>query len=325
VKKSIAWIAAASVTSIVTIMLAARFRGVPRAAAIPPAKQVNAVAERQTASSVARSDGASVQSALDYKKLFSQSVNYWTYAHEVLPAAKAGNPDAQYYLFRILDGCNSRISMFLQRRGQKLSLGDVLQYAAKRNLSIDLAQSAFDHCHDFQDNDGTELGNPVSWLHQATAAGQPLAQSTTAIKLLLQTQQSNFEKSGALSTSNASEAIDSPLDPPALFRAAVESKDPEVLRAIGEAQFLMHPTDEDTDTTRFAWWLVACQSGLDCSWNAEWVKNSCGSDPRCESASSPSDLVQRLAGDKWPDVEQRAREIEANLAANQWDELGIGP
>ena len=114
-------------------------------------------------------------------------------------------------------------------------------------------------------------------------------------------------------------------DPRELLRAAVESKVPEVLFDIGTLQGVLNPSNPaEEKITRFAWWLVACQRGLDCSANAEWVKNSCFNDSQCASAASPSDLVRSLSGDNWFSVQQRAQEINAKLAAGDWGALGLG-
>src|SRR4051794_15633659 len=43
--------------------------------------------------------------AVNYKRALRQSTDYWALAHTLLPAAKAGDADAQYYLWKILDGC----------------------------------------------------------------------------------------------------------------------------------------------------------------------------------------------------------------------------
>jgi hypothetical protein len=44
------------------------------------------------------SGGPARPNNLDFKSLFTKSGNYWAYAHQVLPAARAGNADAQFYL-----------------------------------------------------------------------------------------------------------------------------------------------------------------------------------------------------------------------------------
>jgi hypothetical protein len=261
----------------------------------------------------------------DYKQAFARSPNYWRFAHDALPAATVGNADAQFYLSRALDYCTEHNSLYFQRRGKSIGLDEALQYAAQRHLPIDIAQDVYNRCHEFVDHDAPELGRSPDWLAQATASGQPLAQAATATKLLMQESQQDFVRAGGLPNPNNASIVSDGSDPRELLRAAVQSKDPEVLFSIGDALTLMAPTtNSDNNTTRFAWWLVACQRGLDCSANAEWVKNSCANSPQCAAADGPSDLVQTLAGDKWPDVEQRAREINASLDQGKWGELGFG-
>jgi hypothetical protein len=260
----------------------------------------------------------------DYKRSFAESHNYWDYANKILPAAKNGDSDAQFYLSRLLERCDEDNRMYFQRGGQKLPLDEGLRFAVKRHLSIEVAQSVFDRCHEFQENDLAQLGSAADWLAKATAAGQPLAEATTASKILTQSMLQNFARAGGVPNPSGMAKIESGVDPRKLLRAAVESKDPEVLFSIGEEQGVLNPSNSDTVTMQFAWWLVACQRGLDCSENANWVKNSCGDDAQCASAGGPEDRVRTLAGDKWPEVQQRAREIDAKLDAGQWGALGLG-
>jgi len=112
--------------------------------------------------------------------------------------------------------------------------------------------------------------------------------------------------------------------PRALLRVAVQSRKPEVLFDIGAAQGMLNPSNDDAQTERLAWWLAACQRGLDCTAKAAWVQNRCSYDPKCASAGSPSDLVRMLAGDDWSVVRQRANDIDAKLDAGQRDALGLG-
>jgi len=261
----------------------------------------------------------------DYKNAFARSANYWRFARDTLPAAIAGNADAQFYLSRALEYCTEHNSLYFQRRGKPIGLDEALQYAAQRHLPIDIAQDVYNRCHEFVDHDVSELGRAPDWLAQATASGQPLAQAITATKLLMQESQQAFVRAGGLPNPNNAPTVSDGSDPRELLRAAVQSKEPEVLFSIGDALTLMAPsTNSDNNTTRFAWWLVACQRGLDCSANAEWVKNSCANFPQCAAADGPSDLVQTLAGDKWPEVEERAQEINASLDQGKWGELGLG-
>jgi hypothetical protein len=262
---------------------------------------------------------------LDYRRKLADSSNYWDLAHEILPSAKAGDRDAQFFLSRVLERCAMDNKMFFRRRGQTLTLDAALQWAAERKLSIDVVQSTYDHCHEFLEGDASKFGDPTEWLAGATDAGQPLAQATTASKLLMK----NSMVLGAASAGVATEQLSLPqvkseADPRDLLRAAVASRDPEVLFTIGELQGLLNPANMNDTTDQYAWWLVACQRGFDCSANGEWMRNCANLDADCASAGGPSEAVQRFAGDQWPEVQQRASEISEKLDAGRWSDLGLG-
>lgn len=263
--------------------------------------------------------------AASYKAALQNTRDYWEYARRILPAAKAGDRDAQFYLSRVMERCQSDSRMFLQQQGRPLTEEESLQLAATRNLPIDLAQQAYERCHSFQENGTGELGNATEWLGRATLAGQPVAQVTTATRILLRRSTDRLAKAAGVAP--AAVIAVSPdtagMDPQELLREAVESDDPEVLFQIGAADALLHPSiGGDDNTERYAWWLVACERGLDCSPSADWVKNVCYLDPQCASIG-PSEIVEYLAGADWPKVQQRAEELKTKLDAGQWDDLGL--
>jgi hypothetical protein len=259
---------------------------------------------------------------------FAQSRNLWEFAHRILPAARAGDADAQFYLSKALEQCARDNKMFYQRRGVRLTSDQGIQWALQRHLSLDVAEAVYEHCHEFLEQDAptvSELGDSNDWLEQATHAGQPLAQADTAMKLLMQQVLQNSQAAIGISSSpDAPTPIKSDQSPVSLLREAVESRRPEVLFTIGEAQCLLRGFNQQATTHQFAWWLVACRRGLDCSANAEWVKVACANDARCASFTDPSDFVRIHAGDDWNNVEQLAGEIDTKLDAGRWNELGLG-
>ena len=273
---------------------------------------------------VARLQGKSKSASISYKKDFDKSHNYWEYAQQILPAAKTGNADAQFYLSRVISKCAEDNKMYFQRKGRTLTLDEGLQFAVQRHLPMEVAQSVYEKCHNFQESNVAELGSASDWLKKATAAGQPVAQATTAFNILTQGLQEDFAKAAGVANPNTEEVFESGSDPRELLRVAVQSKDPEVLFNIGEAQALLDPSNLDKNTNRLAWWLIACERGFDCSASASWVENTCGGDPNCASINSSTDRIRALAGDNWPSVQQRAQEISGKLDAGRWSELGIG-
>lgn len=262
---------------------------------------------------------------VSHRAAFEAAHSYWDYAKRTLPAAQAGDRDAQFYLSRALERCQSDLRMYLQQRGRPLTEVESLQWAVKRNLPLDLAQQAYERCHKFLENGPGEFGDASEWLGRATLAGQPLAQAITASRILVQRTTDELAKAGAVPVTILSIAPDTAhMDPRRLFREAVESGDPEVLFHIGEANVALHlSTGNDGSTEQLSWWLVACEEGFDCSPSADWVKNSCYVDPQCASIG-PSEIVEYFAGNNWPQVQQRAQELKTKIDAHEWDELGLG-
>jgi hypothetical protein len=242
----------------------------------------------------------------NYKKSFAESNNYWDYARQILPAAKAGNADAQLYLWKVLDYCENSYDGYFKRR----SLDAGLRFAAEIHAPMETVQLIYDRCHELADR-ANELGNAMDWLARATASGQPVAQAVTAVLRLNQEMMKQYLKAGAAPTPlTAAPPIGGTADPQDLLRAAVESRDPEVLFAIGGVQGILNPSQSVSDKviSQVAWRYVACQRGLDCPANGE---------------GSIAELIA-TAKDNWPAAQQLAQEINAKLDAGQWDELGLG-
>jgi hypothetical protein len=264
---------------------------------------------------------------VNFKTLFAESGNYWDLAHRILADAKKGNPDAQFYLWRILHECSDASSAYFHEDGRTLSLNGALRRADRLLLPQVRVRFFYDRCHDFLDMDSTELGDAAMWLAAATTAGQPLAQATTAMQIAMQevvTPPARAHSGPAADSSGAPVKTDS-LSYHQLLRLAVESRDPEVLFDIGDMQFMLNPNNPEHDIDRYAWMLIACESGFDCTSNAGWVQNGCLPRIDCEGMTGPTDYIRHLAGDEWQAVEQRSGEIRMKLDAGQWGDLGLGP
>jgi hypothetical protein len=82
---------------------------------------------------------------VNYKKSFAESKNYWGFAHDVLPAAKAGNADAQFYLSKVLEFCDYANRAHFTQKGAVLTLDQALQLAAKQNRPAEITQTIYDH------------------------------------------------------------------------------------------------------------------------------------------------------------------------------------
>jgi hypothetical protein len=267
--------------------------------------------------------------AVDIRRQFESAGNYWDYAHQLLPRARAGNADAQYYLSKILEFCDYANKSYFQRNGADLTLDQALQLAVERRRPVEVTQAVYDRCHEFQSADTTDLGSAAQWLALATKAGQPTAEATTAQKMYSQEYIKSFLKAGATPTAeNSAPPLGDGADPRTLLLDAIKSRDPEALFSVAMAAGALeqlHPSKDGQNTNQLAWMLVACQRGYDCSGRPDWLTSGC---PNCGTRTAanqaPDNRMMTIAGDNWPAVQQRAQQINAILDAGQWDELDIG-
>jgi hypothetical protein len=320
-------------TAVVALFLFAQKTPVRATSSPQPTSTANQGQLREVARSSAIAPPAAASSntasaPINYRQSWRKSRDDWEYAHQLLPDAKAGNPDAQYYLSAILEYCDNIMDLYFTQQGKPLTLDEGLLKAAKvsqlrHDDQVPQAQEGFDRCHRFREQDATDLGNAKDWLDKATRGGQPIAQATTAERRVVQ----DFMKASVQAgTGRASELAAEPpiggaIDPRELLRAAVKSLDPQVLETIGGVQLLLNLSNPDSNIEHFAWTYVACQRGLNCSPTSHLARDC----PKNCNVSSPASVMMGWSGSDWPAVQQRANEINAKLDAGQWDELGLGP
>jgi hypothetical protein len=241
----------------------------------------------------------------------------------LLPAARAGDPDAQYFLWTVLERCDDEKRFYLLRRGRQLTRDEALEWARARRLRSDLVGAAYERCHEFLNHPDSEFGVAGGWLAKAAAAGQSAAQSTLASKLLMQEHLLEAAAPGVIKLFGGPFVSDQ--SPDELLAAAVRSRDPIVLWNIGDLQYLLNPTSSDAENQNkmLAWRLVACRRGYDCGPDAQWVVNACYLADMVCAGRTGDELVQSLAGQQLAAVEQAAYDISDKLDAADWQGLGF--
>jgi hypothetical protein len=179
--------------------------------------------------------------------------HYWDRATQLLGAAKAGDLDAQYDLFAVIDWCNNIMDWYFTAEGRPLTLEEGLEKAPNASLKR-LAETEFPHCRRFREHStAVELGTAEYWLESATQSGQALAQAVTAERILNRQWQAAFdqllvERLGGPRATGTAVAVTNFVGPApdpqavALLRAAVTSLKPGVLEIIGRAQNNLHPS-----------------------------------------------------------------------------------
>lgn len=258
-----------------------------------------------------------------YAESFKKAANYLLYIQSVLDDARAGDPNAQYYLGKALQFCeatskDSSYGIFLHQEGAGFVFAQPLQYADSIGREV-LAPSVEARCHDLENRkqSDAEFGTASDWIALAAASGQPAAESALALDAL------NHLGNGSLSSAPSSaEHIDGSDAARDLLLTAAISNDPEALWNVGTAQGAIAQSYDDKVTNQLAWWLISCDRGLDCSADADWIRLSCKA-ADCPTFADGTEFIRFISAERWDLVESRAKEISQKIDAGQWSQLGI--
>lgn len=270
--------------------------------------------------------GPAVPAATDYGKAFRASTDYRSFVLNALAAAQSGDRDAQYYVHAALAYCDETYKFYFHPRGKLLSVDEAI--AVRSDLPgpsmTEAIKRAYARCNGINEAKNPSWGTSGEWLAKATDAGQPLAQMETAQKMFLRP----LTRAGVVSDSeDPAIAHGTYTDARSLVRAAIESKDPQVIFDMGDLQGFLNHGEPNERLTKDAitWRYVACLRGLDCGVDAEWHLQFCLWDSNCLPQETGADYLRRIA----PmmnviDLDQRARGLNAKIDAGAWDELGLG-
>ena len=263
---------------------------------------------------------------IDYAKAFRESSNYRSFILSALPAAQSGDRDAQYYLHAALAYCDETYRFFFLRRGKVLSLDEAI---AVRNAlpgasMTEAIKRSYSRCHEVNETKDPGWGTAEEWLSKANEAGQPVAQMETAQKIFLRPLLGGGDASKSEDPAIAQGTYSAARS---LVRAAIESKDPQVIFDVGALQGFLEKGESKEQLTYGAitWYYVACLRGLDCGVDAEWHRQLCLGNSNCLPGESGVDYLKRLAPTmNVSDLEIRAYDLNAKIDAGAWDELGLG-
>jgi hypothetical protein len=160
------------------------------------APSATADTELPTASGAIDSPGASPSansaSATDdrpYSVKFADAQSYSEFVASALPAAISGDRDAQYYISAAMTYCEEANRFYFIRKGRFQTVDEaVAEMSSKRQLSyIEGIHRAHRRCSKMTAGTTSSWGRADEWLAKATDAGQPLAQTTTAMNVFMQT------------------------------------------------------------------------------------------------------------------------------------------
>jgi len=288
-------------------------------------------AEQSTTAPIAHGAATSGPSALasaeDHRSEASLPADALDKIHSLLKAARAGDRDAQFGIAKIMRSCPN----FIHKDGTRMSFDEAIVPFRKYGNATDMENihREFERCSRMWE--AQDIGTAGEWLALATKAKQPQAMALTAGDLLWK-MSSDARFRNALPGVNpepvaVDPALDTTLDPRELLLEALRSNNPDVYLAIAQNSLFLFPGNPDAHALYYAWTLVACQRGLDCSKTSDLATFTCSRNvDACAAFKDPSDYVLWIASHNNTDlslIETRAAEINAKLDSGQFDDLGL--
>lgn len=250
--------------------------------------------------------------------LHAQADDHLSLVQSLLSKAQQGEAAAQLALYQALEYCESGYRSYFDQAddsvGQRRSLQESLALVAEHapGLAEDV-QRVYAKCRTLMESDRAKLGGADDWLRKAAGQGVPIAQALFAQARIAQSPTPVRDSAAEVRHSEAYR----------LLAAAVRSKDPDVLWVISEQQSYLQESGDQAALDQWAWKLLACQKGLDCSASARWYQLACSGDNACQAGESGQDFLRRAAGTNLAEIETRAAQLANYLERDQWDALGF--
>jgi hypothetical protein len=242
------------------------------------------------------------------------ATDYLEYAQSALEAARRGDHGAQYYLSQALHYCDSGYRLYFDRRGKRRTLDEAQQWAAAAapGMSADEAKQIYDRCHRLMDEGHRpDFGKSADWIEQSSNGGFALGQVAKAQSLLRESATSGADPEPAKVNAAKKLAIE-----------ALRSRSPEVVWQIGDMALSFFGAEKAEDE-ELVWRIAACERGYDCGKDADWLAFACRFDRNCQPYETGVDYLRRVTGQDFDEIEQRAKDVNAKLDADQFDDLGF--
>jgi hypothetical protein len=256
----------------------------------------------QTAASEAGGDAAQT-----FESRFHASADLWQFAESMHPAAKAGDPAAQYYLSRTLKYCDDNFRFYFVRGNRRRTLDEGMQWASTRpGLKAEEAREVHARCSRLQKT-SHRFGTAGEWLSASKEKGFSLAMIDTARQLAV-----------AAGVSGATEHVELRNEAKRLALRALESKDPQVVFDMGDLAALFVGDMKKASQEQWVWRLAACKRGYECGQDAEWIQLQCRFDPNCQPYESGVDFIRRMNSEDFDEIERLANDLNARLDAGDF-------
>jgi hypothetical protein len=285
---------------------------------------------------VARPAGKPHNSPPDLRQQLKDRKDWFALAQDILPQAKAGNPEAQYVLYRAIASCAQTPvgdSVEAVRAAQRIAFA--LNGRPEDNLVIAVENEAEANqirCQGFHTPAAAALGDDLDWLLKAMDQGYAPALAAGARERVRQDRSMATVRAGGGDPDDPRlklPPIGGDATPHELLLAAVKSGDSEVLNDIANTVYMLDPklTHEQQMLLHSAWTYVYCQRGDGCK--ASPIESTFDEPPATVMNCGPNDryctpiprTLLMLADYNWEPVQEVVNQINAALDAKQREQL----
>ena len=255
----------------------------------------------------------------DLHSEFRNSKDLWEFAKSLLNRARAGDGNAQYYLYAALSECESLDNMYFKTsagNGARRTLDEALQIAVKMGgYNFEDVTGFYERCRKFIGPQDHPFGQANEWLRAASDGGIAIAQAQMALMKAIESRNAPTE----------ADRNEARTETRRLMTEALKKKEPSAMVVVGDAAMALTGFDEIAKAHHeWVWLLAACKRGLDCSPESEWYHLHCRVDPACQPfETGVIDVVKRLTGARFDELDRSASDLNAAIDASRFDELHL--
>jgi hypothetical protein len=224
-----------------------------------------------------------------------RATDYAALAESALPAARAGNADAQFALYGLYSYCRDGL--------RKRTPAELEQFPEI------MMRDMHAHCDALAEEYPDLVSEAGIWLTKSLESKFPRALVITAledIKSMARKPPPKGERIRRLQVAREN------------LLQALQSNDPAITEVVPEFLPALFPGAPQVERAQWIWRLAACEQGLDCGPRAQMVLDDCRMQDRCIEGETAPDYIRRVSGD-FPSLTARARNLARALRKSQFD------
>lgn len=230
-----------------------------------------------------------------WQERLERAKDYAPLVELALPAANAGNADAQFALYGAFSFCRDGL-----RKRSPEELAQVPEI---------MLRDMHAHCDALAAQYPDPSTEAEVWLTRSLESRFPRALAFVALEeVRAMTRKPPKKNELARRLQMARENL----------LLALKSNDPSITEDVPEFLPVLFPDSPQVPRAQWVWRLAACEQGLDCGPNAEMMLRDCRIHDRCIEGESATDYIRRVSGD-FSSLMSRARNLARQLRMSQLD------